>query len=441
MRVTDKTSPGSLPTSAIGRAGLLAAGPVAMYLALFHGVAAAAGAVAICFGLVVWPRPDVALLMLLVLVPAVAVVDPGGTALPVMVLGAVVLLLLRVVLGGSRLCTDLLLIPSIGAAVTVSWLLPQETFGVEHAWKTCGLLLVGLGLTAVSALAPPDPRRIAQVVAGSGGGLATCLVLRGEHAFDRLTGLGLNPNYVGAALALPLVAAVGLVRFNRSWLWMVPAAVCVCAVLETRSRGAFVMAAAGLACVLLAGRPLRHKVLIGLALLAVTLALPGTLDSMEGNLTGGRTSTELAANTEVRKKAALLAVRVALDHPLRGIGYAMFPEYARSSPDLGIYINTHNDYLRLAAEAGLVTLVLWTALLWRGLARRRTADHIVLRSLGVSYATGLLFANALTDLVISTPFWISLGCLLARTADRGPDHLAPQGSPPTPSLRSVRKAE
>ncbi|MEU5381596.1 MULTISPECIES: O-antigen ligase family protein [unclassified Streptomyces] len=433
--VTGRPDPKSLSTAAIGRLGLPAAGSVAVYLALFHGVAAAAGVVAICFGLVVWPRPDVALLMLLALVPAVAAVDPGGTTLPAMALGAVVLLvLLRVVLGGSRLCMDLLLISFIAAAVTVSWLMPQETFGVEHAWKTCGLLLVGLGLIAVSALTPPDPRRIAQVVAASGGGLATYLVLRGEYAFDRLTGLGLNPNYVGAALALPLVAAVGLVRFNRSWVWMVPAAVCVCAVLETRSRGAFVMAAAGLACVLLAGRPLRQKVLIGLALLAVTLVLPGTLDSMEGNLTGGRTSTELAANTEVRKKAALLAVRVALDHPLRGIGYAIFPEYARASPDLGIYINTHNDYLRLAAEAGLVTLVLWVVLLWRGLARRHTADHLVLQSLGVSYAAGLLFANALTDLVISTPFWISLGCLLARPADRGPDHTAQQvSSPPLPS--------
>jgi O-antigen ligase len=88
---------------------------------------------------------------------------------------------------------------------------------------------------------------------------------------------------------------------------------------------------------------------------------------------------------------------------------------------LGISINTHNDYLRLAAESGLVTLVLLLALLWLGLARRYTAHHVVLQALGVAYATGLLFANALTDLVISTPFWISLGCLLARSADRTTD--------------------
>ncbi|MFI9650064.1 O-antigen ligase family protein [Streptomyces sp. NPDC052040] len=431
----------SLPATAIGRLGLLAAGPVAAHLALFHGVAAAAGAVAVCFGLVVWPRPDVALLMLLVLVPAAAVVAPGGTALPAMVLGAVVLLLLRVGFSGARPRAGLLLIPLFAAVVTVSWLLPQESFRVDQAWKTCGLLLVGLGLLGASALAPPDPRRVAQLVAASGAALAACLMLQGEYASDRLTGLGLNPNYVGAALALPLVAAVGLARFDRSWAWLLPAAVCGCAVLETRSRGTFVMVAAGLACVLLARRPLRHKVLIGLALLAVTVALPGTLDSVEGNLTGSRSSTELSANTEVRKRAALLAVRVALDHPLRGIGYAMFPEYARSSSGLGIYINTHNDFLRLAAECGLVALLLLVALLWLGLGRRPAAGHLVLQALGVAYAAGLLFANALTDLVISTPFWISLGCLLARPADRGAAPPPPHNRLLTPPLHSVRKAE
>jgi O-antigen ligase len=419
--VTGRPNPRALPTVAIGRVGLLATGPVAVHLALFHSAAAAAAAVAICVGLVVWPRPDLALVMLLALVPAAAAAGHRGTTLPTMVLGAAVLLLLRVAVDGPRLRLDLLLILLTAAAVTVSWLMPEESFHVEQAWKACGLLLVGLVLLAVSALRPPDPRRIAQVVAVSGGLLAAYLLIRGEYAADRLTGLGLNPNYVGAALALPLVAAAGLARFSRSWLWLMPAVVCACALLETRSRGAFVMAAAGLTCVLLAARPLRYKVLIAVAVLTFTAMLPGTLGSMEGNLTGSRTATELTANSEVRMQAALLAVRVALDHPLRGIGYAMFPEYARSSSALGIYINTHNDYLRLAAESGLVTLVLLLALLWLGLARRYTAHHVVLQALGVAYATGLLFANALTDLVISTPFWISLGCLLARSADRTTD--------------------
>ncbi|MGW0884074.1 O-antigen ligase family protein [Streptomyces sp. NPDC002671] len=402
----------------IGRVGLLAAGPVAVYLALFHGAAAAAAAVAICFAVVVWPRPDVALLMLLALVPAAAAVDPGGAVLK-MVLGAVAPLLFRIVLNGVWPRLDLVLIVLMAAAVTVSCLLPEEHLPVERPWTSWTLLLVGLCLLATSILAPPDPRRIAQVVAGSGAGVAGYLLVRGEYASDRLIGLGLNPNYLGAALALSLVAVVGLARFGRRWAWLAPAAVCAFALLQTRSRGALVMAAAGLACVLLARRRLRYKLLIALAIVAAVISLPGTMDAVEGNLLDGRTSTELTANTEVRKQAAVLAMRVALDHPLRGIGYTMFPEYARAS--LGVFINTHNDYLRLAAETGLVTLALLVALLWLGLTRRYTADHALLQALCVSYAAGLLFANALTDLVISTPFWISLGCLLARAGRRKAD--------------------
>ncbi|MGI5513243.1 O-antigen ligase family protein [Streptomyces sp. CA-106131] len=425
---TGRANMRSVFTVVIGRMGLLAAGPAAAYLALFHGATAAVAAVVICFALVVWPRPDVALLLLLGLVPLAAIIDTGGTVMTAMIGGAVALFLLRTALNGARLRLDLVLILLLALAVGVSCVLPEESFPVVEPWKGCGFLLMGLGLLAASVLAPPDPRRIAQVVAGSGTGVAVYLMVRGEYVSDRLTGLGLNANYLGAFLALFLVATVGMARFHRPWPWLLPAVVCASALLETRSRGALVMAATGLACVLLAGRPLRYKVLAGLAMLAVLTPLTGSRDSVEQDLMGSRASTELTANTEVRKQAALLALRVALDHPLRGIGYAMFPEYARAASSLGIYINTHNDFLRLAAECGLVTCVLLVTLLWLGLARRCATHHAILQALCVSYAVGLFFANTLTYLLASTPFWISLGCLLARSARRKED---PGGGPLT----------
>jgi hypothetical protein len=432
--ITDRPTVKSLSTAVIGGVGLLAGGLAVVYLALFHSTVTAAAALAVCFAGVVWRRPDMALLILLGLVPAVAVVDPNGSTLYVMVVGAVALLLFRIVLTGLHAGLSLVLILLIACAVTLSCLLPQEALSVEHQWKGCALLLAGLGLLAASSLEPPDPRRIAQAVGGAGTGAAGYLLIQGEYASDRLTGLGLNPNYVGAFLAVSLVATAGLARFHRTWAWLVPAVVCAFALIETRSRGAFLMAAVGLACLLLVGRPLRDKVLIALVLLVSAEALPGSLDSVEGDLTGSRTSTELTMNTEVRKQAAALAMRIAFDHPLRGIGYAMFPEYARASPTLGIYINTHNDYLRLAAETGMVTVALLVALLWLGLVRRYPADHSVLQALCASFAVGLLFANTLTSFVVSAPFWISLGCLLARTSRQKTD---PRPLP----LRNVRKVQ
>jgi O-antigen ligase len=108
---------------------------------------------------------------------------------------------------------------------------------------------------------------------------------------------------------------------------------------------------------------------------------------------------------------AWFAVRVAAGHPLRGIGYGTFPSHAGA--EFGLHIATHNDYLRLAAETGIPALVAFLGLLWLGLRRPASGDLAVLRAMTAAYAAGLLFANALASLVISTPFWLALGCLLA----------------------------
>ncbi|MEU9009420.1 O-antigen ligase family protein [Streptomyces sp. NPDC048479] len=415
-----------LAATVIGWVCLVVAVPAVTYMLLHHGASTVAAGVVLCLALVVVPRPDLVLLALLGIVTLVAVVDPDGGALPVLVAAGVGLVLFRAVLTGFRQRVHLALIVALAFVVTASFLLPQVTLLTDRSWSELASLLLGLGLLAASAAAPPGPRPVACLVTGSGACAAGYLLVRGEYADDRLTGLGLNPNYLGAALALALVAAVGLARLDRSWVWLLPALPCAVAILQTRSRGAFLMVAAGLACILLVGRPLRHKVLISLTILAAALALPGSLDAVGENLTGNRTSTELTANTEVRKQAALLAVRVALDHPFRGIGYGGFAGYAQSSSGLGININTHNDYLRLAAEAGLGTLALLVALLWLGLGRRYAEDRAILQSLGVAYSVGLLFANTLGSLVVTAPFWVSLGCLLAsRQGRRTPSSPAP----------------
>ncbi|MEV7003550.1 O-antigen ligase family protein [Streptomyces sp. NPDC093982] len=431
--ITERATAKSPFTAVIGHVGLLAAGPVVTYLTLFHTAATAAVAVAACFVIVVWRRPDMALLMLLGLIPGVAAVHPSGSMLYVIVFGAVGLLIFRVTMIRLRVGLGLILVLLMACAVTLNCLL-SRSFSPEHQWKGCALLLAGLGLLAASIVEPPNPRRIAQVMGGAGTGIAGYLLMRGEYVSDRLTGLGLNPNYVGAFMALSVVATVGMARFHRPWVWLLPAAVCAFALLETRSRAAFLMAAAGLACLLLVGRPLRYTVLAGLTIFVSAEALPETVDSVGDGLTGSRTSTELTMNTEVRKRAAALAMRIALDHPVHGIGYDMFPEYARASPTLGVYINTHNDYLRLAAETGIVTLALLAALLWLGLARRYTDSYSVLQALCVSFAVGLLFANTLTSFVVSASFWISLGCLLAHSLHQRTDRFLL-------SFHNVRKLE
>lgn len=379
-----------------------------------------AAVVVLCLAMVALPRPDLALMALLAIVPPAAIVDPEGAAAPLLPATAIGVVLFRMTLTGFRPRAHLALILLIAFAAMWSCLMPQVAQTPGRSWGDLACLLTGLGLLAASAVVHPSPRSVACCVASTGACVAGYVLIEGEYVADRLTGLGLNSNYLGAMLALALVAAVGLARLDRSWAWLLPTLVCALAILETRSRGAFLMSAAGLACVLLAGRPMRQKAVITLTVVAVAMALPGTFDTVEDNLMGKRSSTELTANTEVRKEAALLALRVALDYPIRGIGYGGFSDYAHSPSALSIYINTHNDYLRLAAEAGVVTLAMFLALLWLGLCRRHAPDRAVLQSLCAAYAVGLLFANTLENIVVTAPFWVSLGCLLAHARRRHP---------------------
>jgi O-antigen ligase len=280
-------------------------------------------------------------------------------------------------------------------------------------------MLAGLALLAVSIVAPPRARHLTRVIALTGAVAAGYVLFHGTYANGRLEGLSCNPNYLGSLLSLPLVASVGAIRYARNAKWLIPAAVCFVAMADTQSRGAFLAAAAGVAVILIQGRSVQWQAIIVLALgIPAVVMLGANFHVIENLGASDRAAADLSANNGLRFQAAELAVRVAIQHPLRGVGYWMFPTYAARSGGFGVYIMTHNDYLRLAAEAGVLALVAFLVLIWLGTARRRCGDLAVLRAVVVAYAVGLLFANPLAILGVSAPFWVALGCLLAGTPER-----------------------
>jgi hypothetical protein len=277
-------------------------------------------------------------------------------------------------------------------------------------------MLAGLALLAIGVMVPPRAGHLARVIALTGAVAAVYVLAHGTYDNGRLQGLSCNPNYLGILLTLPMVASVGLIRYRRDVKWLAPAAVCFVAMADTQSRGAFIGAAAGIAVVLIQGRPVRWQALMSLAVAASAVTVLGA-HGIHGLWISDRGASDMSTGNGLRLHAAELAVRATVEHPLRGVGYWMFPTYARHSRDLGVYIMTHDDYLRLAAEAGLGALVAFLVLLGLGAVRRRSGDPAVLRAVVVAYAAGLLFANPAAILEISTPFWVALGCLLAPVAD------------------------
>jgi O-antigen ligase len=274
-------------------------------------------------------------------------------------------------------------------------------------------LLAGLALLAAVVASPPPPGTVARVTAAAGGVAAALVLTIGDRPDGRLDGLGLNPNFLGALLVLPLVAAAGLAWRHRRPAWLLPAGVCLAAVAATQSRGAFLAAAVGVSVVLLQGRRRGLWFLVIAGVTTVGLVFPRAIDAAERLVVGGRQAAELSQDSAIRERVAWFAARVAAGHPLRGIGYGLFAPYAERPSGLGLSIATHNDLLRLAAEAGLPALGAFLLLLWLGLRRPVSGDLAITRAIAVAYAAGLLFANELASLLVSMAFWLSLGCLLA----------------------------
>jgi O-antigen ligase len=327
-----------------------------------------------------------------------------------------------------------------GAVVFLVAAMPALTM-LPHGPTAFLAALAVLGFTLATRITTgvPSPRRLAQTIGAAGAAEALYVLSRGDYADHRLEGLGLNPNYLGLLAAVPLVACLGLARRRGDRAWLLPAAPCFAVVAATQSRGAFLAAAAGAVMVLAAGRSPQARVLMTVGALAVALLLPGSLGAVENSGASDRSAAELSNNDDVRAHAARFALDVVLAHPLRGIGYDMFAPYAADSPDIGMFINTHDDYLRLAAEAGLPALAFFLALVAWARRDRARRDTATLRAVVVAYAVGLLFANTLSNLAVTGPFWAALGVLLAKSPGHAPTDAAQSGRP-TPSPLLTRNA-
>jgi len=364
-------------------------------------------------------------LLLVAAVPPVSTLRHGQTAALAALFLAVFAVVVRAIVRGLPLrARHLAALPLLGA-VLLSYSAPVVslvTATSRHADLTG--LVGGLALLAAATAAPPSARRLARTIGLAGAAEAAAVICRDDHADGRLEGLGLNPNYLGLLAAVPLVACVGLASVRRAPAWLLPAVPCLAAVVATQSRGAFLAAAAGVAVLLLSGRSLQTRILVTAGIAAVLLLLPGGLGAVENSGASERAAAELSYNDAVREHAARFAFDAALAHPMRGIGYGMFAPYAAASPSIGVYINNHDDYLRIGAEAGLPCLALLLALLVWACKDPRTGGLAVLRALVVAYAVGLLFANALSNLAVSAPFWAALGCLISQAP------LRRSGAPP-----------
>jgi O-antigen ligase len=194
------------------------------------------------------------------------------------------------------------------------------------------------------------------------------------------------------------------------------------------SRGAIAgLAAAALAYVVVDRSQLRRVGRLAAAALVMTIVLVA-LNPRQVRVSLAGKERVAWANVTNRVHAWRVAARLAVQHPVLGVGPGNFGVYYAEhwNDEPGLYHLTvaHNAYLDVAADVGLVAAALFVAFLGVtfvrvvALARRRGANSALATAVFTS-----LVAASIASLVLSTefmgPIWVTAGFATALWFERG----------------------
>ena len=304
---------------------------------------------------------------------------------------------------------------SLMALLTFSHLRGEggSVVAVEAARNTLLSTLIGIGLL-LSAMAV-DVNRLAllRALAGTGAIGSIYLMNTGSVVGGRLSTEGFNANLTGHIAALALLAAWGTFLATRRPWWLACASPAALLLVLSQSRGALVIVSLGIAVPWIFLRLSFARVLLAGAIAAVLYVAWPVISTGLALLLSSRVYEE----SETRANVLQLALRAIGEHPLAGLGWRRFPDYSYNH--LGLLLNTHNEYARVAAESGLLALVALLALAFMGL-RRPMVDRTDRGAKGLLLGglTALAFANTLSVLAICVPLWLVLGTTLTARRDR-----------------------
>lgn len=370
----------------------------------------------------------------------------GMSGVVLMVLAA---LLLAARVGGRQWAMPrertLVALAAAFAAAAIVLPLGSTEFAVAHG---AGMLRMAMGvsfalLTALAFAAEPERRRQGLMLLATIGGACALVVilqalgvelLRNQHfqsAEFRAPGTFGNPNWAAAfllplaPLTLALLASEASTSGKR--LLRVLLVLIVAATLATLSKaGALALCGGLIVYALLGGTPAGRR--RGLAaIVAAAIALTAILA-----LFGDRFTTL----SWVQGRLFLWhgALYLAAENPLAGLGLGGYmPAYPRAAAQviggdaeafmpLGVISFLHNDPLQIAVEGGLVTAVLYLALVATvALMSHRRADVL---SRGVGAAIIAIFLYGFADSPLQLPatfmlFWFLVGWLCAGRSEPG----------------------
>ncbi|MBF4508986.1 MAG: O-antigen ligase family protein [Aeromicrobium sp.] len=310
----------------------------------------------------------------------------------VVLAGAALAVVLRAVRGGARtpsapigLEWALGLLPLAGL-----WSLPTSLDPGQTALHIARLAMLWLAALLVSRLLSDREAqdRAVTALAVTGGLLAALAFFqwlapdvaigsihrsgRGVAEGIRPAGFYLDPNFLGAHLALAALAALSIAGSRRPWWpWLLAALATLGAVVITYSRSAWVAVVAGMAALLVTGGTRLRVAVIGIGIAGVIVGAallgPGEV--------AGRISSILDADTDSSNATRVLMMRSSIamiaDRPVFGTGLKAYedayPDYALPGSEPGV-THPHQVPLALVAETGFMGVVALGAVFTAGVA-------------------------------------------------------------------------
>jgi hypothetical protein len=330
---------------------------------------------------------------------------------------------------------------------TVLWQFLTRSYFVEPDnfldLVSTAVLLEGLALCLVVAVLCQEDSTFfdratrMMVVGGAGLGVLSGarlaeVLIRNPGAIEalRATSLGLRispqiPDFIaaGSYFALCWLTSLGIAQASprARLLWLTAGVPLIGAIYLTGSRSVIGAAGAGLvvpALVAFRQKGVSTRALQAFAVLTV-VAMVLSYSWMTGRDVSGRMAQQ---SLTVRGELLKAGGHIIATRPVFGIGidrfYQLAPVYA--SPQLRALwqgrMNPHNDFLRFAAELGLVggAAFLWILIaagkrIWDALARTRDARLSAVAGGLVAFLVTSLFSNPLMVRDVSYVFWIALG--------------------------------
>lgn len=329
--------------------------------------------------------------------------------------------------------TALIAVGLVALVVASVWWSADSTAGISKAMKFELLTMAGFAAPLLLIRNRGAMTRLMLALTGSGLLIALTTVTT-NNAGEPLSVAGGNEITAGLYPAIGLVAALGyLALLPRGWrlTGFLPAIILLPAVIAAGSRGVLVACAVALAYVTIrhiacSKRPLLSAIAVGIALLVMAQLAASLAGGAAAKYERSLLSTNASQVLGERQFLYDRGVRLALDHPLAGIGVGGF---ATSSIVYENQVYPHNIVLELAAEEGYTAVLLLGLLIsaawW---ARRRTPAG--LRSpeavvTGGLILLGLFEAFASFDINGNRMLWFALGLAFALP------HLRP-GTPANP---------